>query len=218
VAPHRPIYSIGALARLLGISPTTLRAWEDRYAVVVPERSAGAQRLYTRDHVEQLRFVCDQIDAGLTAADAHRLLAQHLASGAPLPVDPAGVPEHQIVLVERDPYAAELSEYFLRTEGYGVAVVRDADAVESIVARLEPGLVVVDLMIDGGAGVHLCERLHSVVSVLAVSALDQRAIAAQSGADAFLRKPLDPLVMVSTVRDLLATSALTRRSNRVRPD
>ena len=55
---ERSIYSIGALARMLGVSPTTLRSWEDRYGVVVPERSAGSQRLYSRDDLDQLRFVC----------------------------------------------------------------------------------------------------------------------------------------------------------------
>jgi len=29
------------------------------------------------------------------------------------------------------------------------------------------------------------------------------------GADAFLQKPIDPVVLLSTVRDLLGTSALT---------
>src|SRR6478672_9048682 len=73
------IYSIGALARMLGVTPATLRSWEDRYGVVVPERSAGAQRLYSRDHLEQLRFVCQQMQHGLSAADAHRALAGRLS-------------------------------------------------------------------------------------------------------------------------------------------
>ena len=41
-----PIYGIGAVARMLGVTAASLRAWEERYQVVVPRRSAGAQRLY----------------------------------------------------------------------------------------------------------------------------------------------------------------------------
>src|SRR6478672_13334732 len=78
------IYSIGALANMLGVSPATLRSWEDRYGVVVPERSAGAQRLYSRDQLDQLRFVCRQMAVGLSAADAHRALAERLSSGSGL--------------------------------------------------------------------------------------------------------------------------------------
>jgi DNA-binding transcriptional MerR regulator len=216
LATGAAIYSIGALSRMLGVPPATLRAWEERYGVVVPERSGGAQRLYSRDHVEQLRFVCEQIEVGLSAADAHRELAEHLASGAAFAADPGEVPEHHIVLVERDPYAAELAEYFLRTEGYGVAIARDAESAAGLVRGLAPAVALVDLMIDGGVGLELCAQLHELVSVLAVSTLDQREAAGRAGVDAFLRKPLDPLVLVSTVRDLMATSALTRRRNAIR--
>ena len=70
------IYSIGAVARMLGVPAQTLRAWEDRYQQIVPVRSSGGQRLYSRDQVDQLSFIRNQIDQGLQPADAHRLLAQ----------------------------------------------------------------------------------------------------------------------------------------------
>jgi hypothetical protein len=43
-----------------------------------------------------------------------------------------------------------------------------------------------------------------------VSALDLTGEALAAGASAFLSKPLEPLQLVSTVRDLLGESALTR--------
>jgi DNA-binding transcriptional MerR regulator len=49
----RPVYSISAVARMLGVPVATIRTWEDRYEVVVPERSAGGHRLYRREQVEQ---------------------------------------------------------------------------------------------------------------------------------------------------------------------
>ena len=70
------IYSIGAVARMLGIAAQTLRAWEERYQQIVPARSSGGQRLYSRDQVDELRFVREQMDQGLQPADAHRLLAE----------------------------------------------------------------------------------------------------------------------------------------------
>ena len=45
----RSIYSIGALARMIGVSPATLRSWEERYGLVVPERSAGSQAVNSLD-------------------------------------------------------------------------------------------------------------------------------------------------------------------------
>ena len=70
------IYSIGAVARMLGVPAQTLRAWEERYQQIVPARSDGGQRLYSRDQVDQLSFIRNQIEQGLQPADAHRLLAQ----------------------------------------------------------------------------------------------------------------------------------------------
>ena len=48
----RGVYSIGAVAQMLGIPVATIRNWEERYATIVPERSPGGQRVYSRDHVE----------------------------------------------------------------------------------------------------------------------------------------------------------------------
>jgi DNA-binding response OmpR family regulator len=50
--------------------------------------------------------------------------------------------------------------------------------------------------------------------VLAVSVLQAGDDALVAGADAFLQKPLDPLELVSTVKDLLGTSALVAREGR----
>ena len=69
---------------MLDVPVATLRTWEDRYGQVVPGRSPGGQRLYTRLQVEQLKFVRAQMSDGASAADAHRLLAGRTAAGTPL--------------------------------------------------------------------------------------------------------------------------------------
>src|SRR5919198_767832 len=74
-AEKSAVYSIGAVARMLGVPPTTIRTWEERYGLIVPQRSSGGQRLFSRQQVEHLRFVKDRLDAGMQPADAHRLLA-----------------------------------------------------------------------------------------------------------------------------------------------
>src|SRR5215203_3829525 len=126
----KPTYSIGAVARMIAVPVATLRAWEERYGVVVPARSDGGQRIYSRDQLEQLRFVVDAIDAGSTPADAHRLLSQRLHDvrdvGRADPVTATPV----VLLAERDRYAAELFEHFLRTEGYDVCVAFDPPQAE----------------------------------------------------------------------------------------
>jgi DNA-binding transcriptional MerR regulator len=214
----RPIYGIGAVARLLGITPSTIRTWEERYGMVSPQRSPGGRRLYSRDEVDRLRYVKMKVDEGLQPADAHRLLAEQGGAG---PVERAekGSRRPLILLVERDPYATDLLEYFLRSEGYDIDVATDAAEAENKVVGLSPQLTIIELLLSGGEGVHLCRRLkeRSAASVLAVSTLDGRDAALAAGADAFLRKPLDPLVLTSTVRDLIRASALVEPDPEMRP-
>ena len=219
-AGEQPVYSIGAVAQMLEVPASTLRAWEERYGVIVPNRSGGSQRLYSRNQLELLRFIKRQIESGMSAADAHRVLSQELASGR-LPADGEGEKEELrplVLIAERDPYAAELSEYFLRTEGYEVATALDAIQARLQFEERSPDLVVLDLLISGGAGFRLCREFTARVGtrVLAVSALESADEALQVGASAFLNKPIEPLQLISTVRDLLGTSALARSASRTR--
>ena len=222
------VYSIGAVAKMVDVPAQTLRSWEDRYVLIVPVRSAGGQRLYTRDHVEELRFVRDHIQSGLQPADAHRLLAERRRSRANPTDSPSGVVDSRdeqvddapltILLAERDPYAAEFAEYFLRTEGYLTTIVRNGDDITGAVVEHRPDLLVLDLMISGGAGLAVCRHVRDSGSlpILAVSAIASGDAALEAGADAFLQKPVQPLQFVSTVRDLLGTSAFLRRSAALR--
>ena len=209
---RRPIYSIGAVAKMLGIDTATLRAWEDRYGVVAPERTRGGQRVYSRDELEELRFVVTAIEGGETAADAHRLLAARLGSPETL-TSGDRVVTIVFLLAQRYRYAADLYEYFLRTEGFDVCLALDPVAARRLFVERTPDLSVVELMIPGG-GLELCRQLAAdgTAPVLAVSVLGLAQEAIAAGASAFLTKPFEPLQFVSTVRDLLRSSALTRPS------
>ena len=196
---------------MLDIPVATIRNWEERYESIVPERSPGGHRLYSRDHVEQLRFIAAEVSGGLSAADAHRLLDERSAGGGPAVQDGAGAGTRLLVLLaERDPVAADLAQFFLRTEGYDVHLALAVDEAEQRWVESRPQLAIVELMISGGRGVELCQRLkqHEAGAVLAISVLEARDEALAAGADAFLQKPLDPLELVSTVKDLLGASAL----------
>lgn len=207
---QRGVYSIGAVARMLDLSVATIRNWEERYTTVVPERSAGGQRLYSHEQVEQLRYVASQVARGLSAADAHRLLTEREPDGQSALDDEPGDRARPLVLIaERDPAAAALAQAALRGEGYAVQPVFTASEAEERWLERRARLAIVELLISGGDGVDLCRRLkrHDVGAVLAISALEARDEALAAGADAFLQKPVDPIEFLATVRDLLAASA-----------
>ncbi len=227
---YRPVYSIGAAAKVLGVPAATLRTWQARYGVVLPERSRGGHRLYSEDQLDQLRFVAQQVAAGLSAADAHRLLDDRLSHGTRLgateldatglgvagPTGPgtagarAGRPGSArplIMLAERDRYAADFAEHFLRAEGYQTAVELDADCALATSADLSPDLATVDLLISGGRGLELCRRLRACAPVLAACTLDLRDAALEAGASVFLPKPIEPPRLISAVRDILGRTS-----------
>ena len=213
----RPVYSISAVARMLDVPVATLRTWEDRYAQVMPTRNANGHRLYSRNQVEQLRFVRAQMSEGATAADAHRLLAELAETGQPLSSSAArSAPRLLIELAESDVYAAEFAEFFLKTEGFDVEVTLTDSAAREAFAAARPAVVIVELLISGGSGLELCRYLREQgeVAIVVVSAVEAMDAAIEAGADAFLRKPLDPLQLVSTVRDLLRSSAMLAERER----
>jgi DNA-binding transcriptional MerR regulator len=213
VADQDPgIYSIGAVGRMLGVPPGRLRTWEERYGIVTAERSDGGHRLYSRDQVERLRFVARQVEQGTPPGDAFRLLAEQLGQRRSLTAPHGEEGGLLIMLAERDPFSAEFAEYFLRTEGYATVVAFDVDKAELEAEERSPQLAVVDLLISGGAGAKLCEALRrrGIGRILAVSTLQSRDEALAAGADAFLQKPLEPLQLVSAVKDLLGASAYLR--------
>lgn len=205
---------------MVDIPAATIRNWEERYGLVKPARSQGGHRLYSRGHVDQLRFLKVEIEKGLQPAEAHRLLGERLAAGEAFFADDdvAEAPRVLILLAERDRYAADLTDFFLRTEGYEIVLALEAAEAERKFQELRPELAVVELMISGGTGAELCRRLkeQGVRSCLAVSPLEAREEALSAGADAFLQKPLEPLQFVSTVKDLLGKSAFLGRRGKTR--
>ncbi len=67
------LQEIGAVARELGVTPSTLRTWERRYRLVVPHRGDHGQRLYDSDQIVTLRRVLAQLRRGARARAAHDL-------------------------------------------------------------------------------------------------------------------------------------------------
>lgn len=216
----RPIYSIGAVARLLGLAPGTIRTWEDRYGVIAPKRSPSGRRLYSREEVEGLRFVKMRMDEGVQPADAHRLLAERAGADADVTGNRRRVGVRPLVLLAAgDPHTVDVMEYFLSQEGYDVDVAGDPADAERRFAALSPQLAIVELLLSGGEEMDLCRRLKErhTAPVLLISALDARDASLAASADAFLQKPLDPLVLVSTVKELLRSSTFVEADPGARP-
>jgi len=64
---------IGELSRRVGVSAELLRAWERRYQLLQPARSPTGYRLYSTQDEHRVRAMLDQLDRGLSAAEAARV-------------------------------------------------------------------------------------------------------------------------------------------------
>jgi MerR family transcriptional regulator, light-induced transcriptional regulator len=70
--PSPAMLRIGELSRRVGVSEYVLRAWERRYGLLRPARSAGGFRLYSHADVNRVRRMRELLAQGLSAAEAAR--------------------------------------------------------------------------------------------------------------------------------------------------
>jgi DNA-binding transcriptional MerR regulator len=85
---NEPLYNIGVVARMTGVSMATLRAWERRYSFPDSERTAGGHRLYSERDVLRLRWVKERIDDGMQTAQAINALHHQEQTGNLTLVEP----------------------------------------------------------------------------------------------------------------------------------
>jgi DNA-binding transcriptional MerR regulator len=91
-----PLYNIGVVARMTGVSMATLRAWERRYNFPESERTSGGHRLYSERDVLRLRWVKERIDEGMQTAQAINALRHQEQIGDLALVEPLRPPAEVI--------------------------------------------------------------------------------------------------------------------------
>ncbi len=73
-AARQTLYPIREVARLTGVNPITLRAWERRYGLLVPHRTDGGHRLYSLQDIERVRSVTQWIARGVPVSKVAGIL------------------------------------------------------------------------------------------------------------------------------------------------
>jgi two-component system, OmpR family, alkaline phosphatase synthesis response regulator PhoP len=124
-----------------------------------------------------------------------------------------------ILLVDDEPSIIQLVRMYLERENFRVESAADGEAALDAVKRLNPQMVVLDVMLPGLDGLEVCRRLRaekSPVAIIMLTARDEdidKILGLELGADDYLTKPFNP-------RELLARiKAILRRSERAaQPD
>jgi len=100
---------------------------------------------------------------------------------------------------------------FLRSHEYATLVAGDAVSAVSLAKNERPDLIILDLGLPAGDGYLVMDRLSNISTVsstpvIVVSARDpegHRQKSLEAGAKAFLQKPVDKQVLLSTIDKVL---------------
>ena len=113
-----------------------------------------------------------------------------------------------ILLVEDDLRLAELTARYLRQNDLTVAVESRGDRAIARFQQERPRIVLLDWMLPGKDGVTICRELRQIFQgpILIFTAKDSdidQVIGLESGADDFLSKPVEPMVLLARIRALV---------------
>ncbi|MFA5122239.1 response regulator [Zavarzinia sp.] len=121
-----------------------------------------------------------------------------------------------LLLVEDDAEIRDLLTGFLTREGFAVEAVGDARAMDAVLARTTPALLILDLMLPGEDGLSICRRIapQGRLPILMLTAKGDdidRIVGLEMGADDYLPKPFNPRELLARIR------AVLRRAERPKP-
>jgi DNA-binding response OmpR family regulator len=113
-----------------------------------------------------------------------------------------------ILLIEDDARLAELTATYLAQNGLRVSIEARGDRALERFAQERPRLVLLDLLLPGKDGLAICRELRRLneVPILILTARDtdfDHVIGLEAGADDYVMKPVDPMVLLARVRALL---------------
>ncbi len=117
-------------------------------------------------------------------------------------------PAATLLIVEDDPEVSRLVAEFMRQEGFEIELAANAKAMDAVLQRMRPDLIVLDLMLPGEDGLSVCRRLRAadtipILMLTAKSSEIDRVVGLELGADDYLVKPFAPRELLARIRAVL---------------
>lgn len=86
-APVGDAVPIREISRVTGVNTVTLRAWERRYGLLIPQRTSKGHRLYSRSDIERVKEIQVWLGRGLAISKVKALLADEQRGDAVPEID-----------------------------------------------------------------------------------------------------------------------------------
>ncbi|HET6476572.1 MAG TPA: response regulator transcription factor [Thermoleophilia bacterium] len=115
---------------------------------------------------------------------------------------------NKIVVIDDESSVREVVEAYLERDGYNVFVAGSGSEGLALAERIQPALIVLDLMLPDISGEEICSEVRSrsdvpILMLTAKASEDERVAGLVSGADDYLVKPFSPRELVARVRAVL---------------
>ncbi|GHA35903.1 response regulator [Devosia pacifica] len=130
------------------------------------------------------------------------------------PADKGGKLAVDVLIAEDEPSILEALDFILRRAGWTIRSVTDGEAVLEAVRRERPRMLLLDVMLPKRSGFEVLKQIRATddlkrIPVLVLTAKGQaqdRRVAEELQADAFVTKPYANAEVIETVRRLLDSS------------
>ena len=115
----------------------------------------------------------------------------------------------KILVVDDDSRIRELLKRYLTQEGFDVSLAEDGKALNRVLLRETPDLIVLDLMMPGEDGLSICRRLRAandrtpIIMLTAKGEDVDRIVGLEIGADDYIGKPFNPRELLARVHAVL---------------
>lgn len=181
----KSIYTTHEVSRLLHVNPRSVINWIEQ-SLLPSYRTPGGHRRIRRDDL-------------LAFLRKHQIpTPESLVEG-----------KFNILIVDDEQEIVDIMKVFLQRQGgYQIATASDGITALIEVGRAKPDLMILDIMIPGVDGIEVCRRIkedpNNTTVIIAVSGnAEHEKRILQSGADAFMEKPIDLERLHSEARRLL---------------
>jgi len=122
-----------------------------------------------------------------------------------------GCVKSKILVVDDEPEAVELVEFNLKGAGYEVATASDGAEALNKARRIQPNLVILDVMMPEIDGMEVCKLMRRdpatsgipIIMLTAKASEVDRVLGLELGADDYVVKPFSPRELVLRVKKLL---------------